>query len=229
MFSKKVGHLAKQTALVFICSLIAVQGAHKAAAASTSSPWSNLTYEIGDSFIYDNGRVETFRAKSEDGLTWATRQGSEYLRPASFFLPLSAWQTNRQIGTVRIKGNTDIEVKSNFGSRFTAIRDIIDKETNKSRRSLQYWVCHALPETSIQVPAGEFETIPIQCDRYSPGSMKTLIRRTWYFSSDVGHYVQRDSISFLNGERSTIKLLASLPGAYANRARFDAILRNDKE
>ena len=50
-------------------------------------------YELADTFIYDNGRVEQLVSMSGDKLTWSAFEGRQYVRDRNFVVPLLHWET----------------------------------------------------------------------------------------------------------------------------------------
>jgi len=210
----------------FIALLVAV--AVHAQAQETLAP----SYEPGDTFIYSNGAVERFVGESAEGLSWQTLSGRTYVRDRSFFAPILGWETSTTRGARQLSGNPHNvwPLEGRGRARFTVAGDVEIREGDEgwadavSHREVQHWRCRAGAIEYITVPAGEFETYPIVCDRYSASSMRVLRRQTWYYAPDVGHYVRRVDVSFSSGDESSRDLLAALPARFANAARVRAIL-----
>jgi hypothetical protein len=189
-------------------------------------------YALGDTFIFDNNRIERFAGETEEGLRWKFLSGRSFTRNKAFFLPISKWSTSRSRGTRFFKGKISKFWPLQPGKRvsFTAISDFQRKNKGESwqsstkKRAVQFWRCKAHALEDITVKAGTFETIPITCKKYSPYNMKLLQKVDWYYAPDVGHYIRRDTFSYISGKRTSYGLVAALPGKRANAKRIRAIL-----
>jgi hypothetical protein len=193
-------------------------------------------YSRLETFIYDNGRVEQFDNQKDGQIVWRFLSGRKFERNASFFLPITRWNTKQARGQRHFIGNVDKlwPLAPGKAIRFTAITDYKLKKKDKpwdkiqERRTVQNWTCKVKKTEIITVPAGTFDTLPIRCKRYSPSSMRLLQQVDWYYAPDVGHYIRHDAISFFTGNRSSYALLAALPARRANKKRIRAIIKAAK-
>jgi hypothetical protein len=193
-------------------------------------------YSKLETFIYDNGRVEQFDSQKDEQIVWRFLSGRKFGRNASFFLPITRWNTRQARGKRHFIGDVDKLWPLAPGKtiRFTAITDYKIKKKDKpwdkirERRTVQNWTCKVKKAETITVPAGTFDTLPIRCKRYSPSSMRLLQQVDWYYAPDVGHYIRHDAISFFTGNRSSYALLAALPARRANKKRIRAIIKAAK-
>jgi hypothetical protein len=200
--------------------------------ASADEPVLAPSYEQGQTFIYDDGRVEQYTKTDGNMLVWKHRSGRTYSRSSSFFVPILKWKTSRSRGARTVQGKPDRVWPLHSGQRirFSVITNSDSRKKNqkwklaKHRRSVQFWKCETRSMVSIQVPAGQFETYPIACQKYSTSSMKVLQEQIWYYSPAVGHYIRKDNVSFLSGRHSSILLVATLSGRAANPKRIRAVL-----
>jgi hypothetical protein len=71
------------------------------------------------------------------------------------------------------------------------------------------------------VPAGTFDTIPVKCERYSTTAMRLLEQREWDYAPELGHYVRRVAVNYLQGTKRT----AALSGPAATKSRLAALAR----
>lgn len=182
-------------------------------------------YEPGTTFIFSDGRVERVVEDKGEKIIWATRRGRTYERAANFAIPILKWKTSRQSGVRQVTGKVDALWPPTPGkhARFRIATDVTrNGETN---RSIQLWTCSVSKETSVELPNGAFDALPVRCERYSVNSMTALERRTWWYSAEVGHYIQRDFQNYRTGERKKIRLCAALPPNRATQKRIDALAK----
>ncbi len=192
------------------------------------------SYEAGTTFVFDNGTVERFTGGAGNELLWRSRSGREYTRSRDFFVPILSWRTSRSQGARVVNGDPSKvwPLEQRRRARFSVVttsrsrgagEDWDEAELN---RSVALWRCRAGRPQLLAVPAGEFESTAIVCERYSSSSMRVLRRLTWYYAPAVGHYIRREEINYSTGEHAERNLVAALPLAQANDARIDAILAN---
>jgi hypothetical protein len=195
--------------------------ASQVAAAEATLP----TYRVGDTFIYSDRRVETaVRVESRD-VVWRASNGQRFTRPRNFVVPAVEWSTSRTRGRRVVRGEHEKlwPLEAGRSVRFRSMAEV-RSETEPLRRIPELWTCAAIGSARIDVPAGRFDTEQIRCDRFSPDTMRVQRRVTWYYSSDVGHYVRRETFEFSNGKRTSVDLVAQLHGREANNAAIRSIL-----
>lgn len=184
-------------------------------------------YEVGQAFIFDNGRVEQVRELRGDKIVWGARSGRTYIRSANPVVPILVWSFRGQSGSRSVMGTPDRLWPLAPGRRvqFRTVNTTRDAQ-KRIRRSVHLWTCNARAPVSLAVPAGVFQTVPVQCDRFSPNSMRVLERLTWYYSPEVEHYVRRDARDMSTGTSDTYSLSAALAPRDANPIRIEAVARS---
>jgi hypothetical protein len=199
------------------------------ALAGTASAAPLPQYQVQDTFIYDNGRVEQLVSVDRDTLTWSAFQGRQYQRDRNFVIPLLQWGTMESSGTRQVspEARTLWPLKPGKTVRFRVLTDasvqLKDGSTQRRRRT-ELWTCRVLPPAPITVPAGTFEGTEIRCDRFSPHTMRILSEERWYYCEEVGHYISRSWVELSTGRRSSYALVATLRGIEANPRRIRSIL-----
>lgn len=171
-------------------------------------------YEVGDTFVYDDGRVETVVRVGSDQTIWETADGSAYTAYRNFILPPISWKTGlskgeneiRPAGGVKWPPATHDEVVFAVGSR--AGGDAIDEPAVWSGA----WRCSTGGIEAVETALGKFDAIVIRCDREKPdaGTWKT---RIWYFVPEIGHYVRRTESIHGTQRKVMVDLVAVRPGA----------------
>jgi len=196
-----------------------------AAAAAAPLP----QYEVADTFIYDNGRVEQLVSMSGDRLTWSAFEGREYVRDRNFVVPLLHWETVESNGDRRVsaEANSLWPLEPGKSARFRVLTDVsvkVKEGTSRRRRRTELWSCRVLPPAAITVPAGNFDATEIRCEQFSSRTMRILSEEHWYYSEEVGHYVARRWVDISTGHRGGYSLVTKLRGIDANPRRIRSIL-----
>jgi hypothetical protein len=199
------------------------------ALAGVASATSLPQYQLQDTFIYDDGRVEQLVSMDGDTLTWSTFAGRRYLRDRNFTIPLLQWDTVESKGTRRASPEVRSlwPLKPGKKVRFRVLTDAsVQRKDGSSqrRRRTELWSCRVLPPAPITVPAGTFESMEIRCEKFSPRTMRILSEERWHYSEEVGHYVSRSWVELSTGRRAGYALVATLHGRDANPRRIRSIL-----
>jgi hypothetical protein len=184
------------------------------------------SYQDGQAFVFDNGRIEQVSAMRSDRIVWAARSGRTYERSRNPVTPILSWSYRGQSGSRKIVGDADKLWPLRPGKQ-VQFQSINETRTEKGRvvRSVHLWRCNVRAAQVVRTPAGAFEAVPIQCDRFSVNSMKVLERLTWYYSNDVGHYVRREARDMRSGVAETYALFAAVPGWEANPLRLESLAK----
>jgi hypothetical protein len=186
-------------------------------------------YEIGDAFIYDNGRVEQLVSTAADRLTWSAFEGRKYVRDRNFVVPLLQWETVESHGTREVSPDAAALWPLAPGKtvRFRVVTDVtrqVKEGSDRRRRRAELWTCRVLPPAAVTVPAGTFDALEIRCEEFSSTTMRLLSEERWYYSEEVGHYVARRWTDLSTGRRGGYSLAAKLRGMEANPRRIRSIL-----
>jgi hypothetical protein len=186
-------------------------------------------YELADTFIYDNGRVEQLVSMSGDRLTWSAFEGRQYVRDRNFVLPLLHWETVESKGNRRVSRESGSlwPLQPGKAVRFRVLTDVavqVKEGANRHRRRAELWSCRVLPPATITVPAGTFEALEIRCEQFSSRTMRIVSEERWYYSEEVGHYISRKWVDLSTGRRGGYSLVARLRGIDANPRRIRSIL-----
>lgn len=209
---------ALRTAILFA----AVASLQPAAAKPAPEP---VRVEQDATFVFNDGRVERLVEDRGETQVWATRRGREYIRSRNFTIPILEWEVSGVKGTRTVSGKPEKlwPPREGASSRFRVVTDIVPREGAKSR-SLQYWSCKAGRKRMEKFAFAEIEVLPVNCERYTPSSMKLVERRGWLWSDEVGHYVERSSIKYTTGETETVRLCAKIPGRTATDDRISEVV-----
>lgn len=179
-------------------------------------------------FIFEDGRVERLVEDRGDTQVWATRRGREYVRSRNFTIPILEWEVSGVEGRRQVSGKPEKLWPPREGatSRFRVTTDITSRSGEKSR-SLQFWTCKAGKTRLESFSFGQIEVLPVNCDRYTASSMRLSERRSWLWSDEIGHYVERSSLKYATGTRETVRLCAKIPGWTATDERIREVISQD--
>lgn len=195
------------------------------AAASAQLP----DYQVGDAFVFSDGRVEQVRRIEGDTVLWSGLGKNRYWRSRNPITPILAWKVAEAEGKRTVSAAADDlwPLAPGKSVRFRAVTEI--RKGRKTRRSVAFWKCATGVAGTVTVPAGTFEAWPIQCDRYSSASMRLAERVSWDWSTELGHYVRRRVTRYSNGATSEIVLEAALPAEIATIQRLKALSERVKK
>ena len=185
-------------------------------------------YRPGDTYIFDNRRVERVGRIDGEHVVWRTRSGREYVRHRNFIVPILEWQVRDRIGKREVFGRPDKlwPLKEGKRVRFRVVTETEDLDGSGRRRTVNLWACKVGDKQLTDTDAGPFETFPIQCERFSHNSMRLIQRHTWHYAPTVGHYVRRETVSFFTGQRKEFDLAVMLPAHLANDRRIRMTVRD---
>ncbi|HEX8258022.1 MAG TPA: hypothetical protein VF589_10340 [Allosphingosinicella sp.] len=181
------------------------------------------SYEPGDAFVFNDGRVERVRGVSGERVTWSGIGRTTYERSANPIVPILAWKV-AGVGGRRDVGEAARRLwplAPGKTARFPAVT-IVDGKGG-ARRSAAFWKCGVGRPAPVAVPAGTFEAWPIQCERYSASTMRLVERVQWDWAPELGHYVRRRVTLYADGTTTEIRLAAALSGDGATTRRLRAL------
>lgn len=185
-------------------------------------------YQQGDTFIFDNYRVEHVVQAGQSKIEWRSRLDHHYKSDRNFIIPILQAKMESRSNLRKVIGNPNTlwPLKPGNQIRFSVFNEVSDELTHAQFRELQLWHCYVEPQRDIQITAGKFATFPILCDQYSANNMRPFKRLTWFYSPIIGHYIRRQSNNLITGEITVFSLFATLPGSQANDPRIQAVLDN---
>ncbi len=196
------------------------------AAPAGANPAALPRYEAGQTFVFDNGRVERVHAVSGSRITWAARSGRTYERSVNPIVPILNWSFRGQQGARTVQGDPDRlwPLRPGASAQFRTV-NVTRDERGRQRRSMHLWTCRVRPAETVALRVGAVQAVPIVCDRYSPSTMRVLERITWHWSDEIGHYVRREARDMRDGVTEVLTLHTTLSPREANPLRIEAVAR----
>lgn len=182
-------------------------------------------YEIGQTFIYSNRRVRRVVGIEGSTVRWQDHRGRESLTSLNPIVPTLHRETSSRIVSHRVFGDPDALWPLAVGKsvRFRVARTTIDKKDGSSTTVTRTRWCEVAGTQTVSVPAGQYDTYRIECDRQW-GRRDTVKQRvSWYYAPALGHYVRTDKKKVGDQTVRTVELAAALDKGAATARRIKAI------
>ena len=170
-------------------------------------------YEVGDSYIYSNGRVETTTRITGNLVHWVVNDGSSYIAARNFVIPPVKWENSS--GSVQSSVISSSNVKWPPAKANEVVFTANPRDPDVAHHLYEAWSgewsCGTDGRSTIAVPAGRFDVIKIACERTS-GTSSRWRRHVWYYSPDIRHFVRKEETFGEGGQPTVIDLIAVRPG-----------------
>jgi len=179
-------------------------------------------YQEGTTFIYSDGKWETVVTATGENLTWENHRGSRSSGPVDFTFRRSQWQTPTRKGersfAARSAAFTEKPMSLwplQVGNQSGYIESGRWSKDGEEKTYSALWSCKVTGAGEVSVMAGAFETVEIECRRYSEGSASRLPRlrevKTFAYAPAVGHWVLATSRYSYDRRSRRTELLAVVP------------------
>ncbi len=182
-------------------------------------------YSLGDTYTYSSGRTETVAEIRNERILWRNDLESEFERYPNFILPTAVTRTGKGVITRSVDAAPNMMWPLIPGTRrqFNSTVSVHLHGERSERQFRRDWICKVVGPERITVQFGDFDAVKISCNRYGRGRWRQT--RTWYYVSEVGHYVRRVD-RFRGQESRDVELLSvqqALDGmsSTARRALYD--------
>jgi len=170
-------------------------------------------YEVGDIYVYSDGRIETVSRVGPERTLWRSAEGSVYTAYRNFILPPISWKSGATRGENQVQPAagqkwppaTTEEVVFSVGSKAGS------GSAGKPKSWSGNWRCSASGVSRVKTMVGQFDAVVIECQRSKP-EPGTWKKRTWYYVPEVGHYVRRVDHIYGTGRKTTVDLVSVSPG-----------------
>jgi peptidoglycan hydrolase-like protein with peptidoglycan-binding domain len=170
-------------------------------------------YEVGDTYVYSDGRIETVSRVGPERTLWESAEGSTFTAYRNFILPPISWKSGAARGENQLQPAaglkwppaTNGEIVFSVGSKVGG--GSIDAPGTWSGN----WRCETRGVSPVKAMAGQFDAVVIECQRAKP-EPGTWKKRTWYYVPKIGHYVRRVDLIHGTGREITIDLVTIRPG-----------------
>lgn len=179
--------------------------------ASTEPP----AYELGSTFVFSNGSVETVIGLDGQKIRWRTNRGETFTADRNFVVPRLSWYSDGRRGERLIQGRPEaiwplrVDQKVSFTTR-TTVRGKDGLESVK--KTDETWDCNTEGMARISVVAGVFSTVKVSCER-KINDRSPLLTRIWYYAPSIGHVVRMNDLYNIVESDKHVELVSIRPGA----------------
>jgi len=183
---------------------------------------------VGDTFEFDDGRVERVTALSGGQVQWRGLDGFTYKTFSDVLAPRLAWSDGAAHGERRFLAPPPSLFPLSIGSAatFATERRVVDGGTSVANAVAETWHCRADGTARIATRVGDFDTFRVDCTLATEPPTSGLTR-SFYYAPAINYFVRRDDKT-KNGAVTSITLTTfttaepALP-ADAERARSAAV------
>ena len=181
-------------------------------------------YEVGSTYVYSDGRIETVVGLKGDLVRWQRQDGTRFSAHRNFLLGPTYWQSGRERGTKALNSAPGHLWPRETGAAVAYSADIqvqLRDAPADLNRWQENWRCRFDGNEELTVAAGPFETLRFTCLR-DASEERPALERVWSYAPAVGHYVQLTEKSTGDGQQRQVELVAIQP----NAGSWPAIVRS---
>jgi peptidoglycan hydrolase-like protein with peptidoglycan-binding domain len=170
-------------------------------------------YEVGDSYIYSNGRIETTTRIKGESVHWVVNDGSRYTAVNNFVMPPVEWKDRTGSVQSTVVSSSNVKWPPAKANRVVFVAKPKDPDVAHHLYEAWSgeWTCGTEGQSSIAVPAGRFDVVKIVCERTS-GTSSHWRRHAWYYSPEIRHFVRKEETFSVGGQPTVVDLIAVRPG-----------------
>jgi len=149
------------------------------------------SYQPGEFFIFDSGLSMIATGGNQDLVAWQYGNGATSNGYNNFIIPQLSWNnnSNQEESTTNVSSDILWPLRIGNSGSFSITQRITDTERNTTKEVKRNWKCRVEGAETVTVPAGNFDTYVVSCDRYSATSNEWRGRLRYYYSPDIRHYV----------------------------------------
>lgn len=176
------------------------------------APASLPNYVVGETFEFDDGRIDTVKAVNGERIIWANKYGVDVQRYRNFIVPDLEWKSanrNSSLDTDAMPKDLWPLSPGKISKRFHALQEVTWPQEGRKPVTIDYdWQCRVNGTETVSVPAGTFDTFVVGCYRYRANSSIMRQTRTFYYAPSLNHFVKRTD-EFQKGRPQTISLVSA--------------------
>ncbi|NNK95886.1 MAG: hypothetical protein HKP41_16170 [Desulfobacterales bacterium] len=152
------------------------------------------SYLPGEFFVYDSGLAMIVTGSSKDTINWKYSNGAVSSGYQNFLVPQLSWEGDSSKGKRVTEASQNLlwPLTTGNSAQFGITQTSTDKANGFTKETKRKWECSVSGTERISVPAGNFDTYRVVCNRYTIDSNNWRGRHTYYFSPDIRHYVRLD-------------------------------------
>ena len=161
---------------------------------------------VGDTFAFDDGRMERVTALSAGTVQWHGQDDFAYTTFVDVLAPRIAWHGGTVRGERRFAASPTSIFPLSAGRVvvFDAERRLADSGTGVATTVAETWSCRTNGTARIATPAGTFDTFRVDCT-LTTQPLTPALTRSFYYAPAVNYFVRRDDETE-NGTVTSISL-----------------------
>lgn len=155
-------------------------------------PAKKPSYAVGEYFSYDNGKVMLVSALDSNNVVWKYNNGLAVTAMRDFTVPPLQWNTSdkKSVTSKQVVSGQLWPLKVGNSETFITTQNLFTTMSEVPRVVQRKYRCNVKSSGEVTVEAGAFNVFEIVCSRYSLQSNSWRGTDTFYYSPEVGHYVQ---------------------------------------
>ena len=151
------------------------------------------TFAVGNSFSFDDGRIERVAGTTASLVRWRGQNGFVFTTTDNVLLPRIAWSDTDTRGERTMSANSGSLfplVRGNSVS-FRAVRHVVESRGGAVTDIAETWQCRVDDTASVATKAGDFDTFRVACTLSTVPPGPTLTR-TFFYAPAIDYYVRRE-------------------------------------
>lgn len=150
-------------------------------------------YQVGSSYVYSDGRVETVAGIKGDLVRWTGTDGSRFTTHRNFFVPPVYWERAEDSGSTQLDRDLSALWLQDVGQEASFVAHTTIKRAQDEGEDLvetkASWRCRALKRERLSARVGTFETLKVLCET-STKTASAPLRRVWHYARGLNHYLR---------------------------------------
>ncbi|MEO1194006.1 MAG: hypothetical protein AAFY02_19775 [Pseudomonadota bacterium] len=204
--------LAAAPFLLAACSTVEREAGQQLASLSSSpgdpvmAPASMPFYQPGQTFTFDDGQRDQVIGIEGMRVIWRDEQSRQEVTTRNFVEPVLERGSRQRAVVNDASGLWPLQVGKS--DRMRIARSRIEADGTRTNQTSRNYNCRVSNTEMVMVPAGEFETYRVQCNRFSNSGKRLVETQVWYYAPEVGHYVKWEEIDRKTGNRNGRSLIS---------------------
>jgi len=151
------------------------------------------TYSTGDTYTFDDGRLERVVGTAAGSVQWRADGGFSFTTTDNVLLPRIAWKDSQARGerTMSVSRGALFPLVRGNNVAFRATRRTVEAPGGKATEIAESWQCRVDGTARVGTPAGDFDTFRVDCT-VSTVPASNVLTRTFYYAPTIGYYVRRE-------------------------------------
>ena len=189
-----------------LTAALALAGCTDLSANAALAPAALPVYAVGDSYSFDDGRMERVVGTAPSAVRWQGDAGFAFTTTENVLLPRIEWSDSQVRGarTMAVARNALFPLAPGRTVAFQATRRTVEGTGRSADEVAESWQCRVDGTERVATKAGDFDTFRVVCSMHTvpPGPGLT---RTFFYAPAIAYYVRRDDRTG-SGTTSTITL-----------------------